>query len=221
MAQTTPAPGRLIAIDGSRGADVSKAATRLAAELQKRGISCAIARWDASGLFGDLAQTSERGSVSMRTLSLVYAADLAFRLRWEIQPALAAGAVVIAAPYIETAIAFGSACGLPGQWLRELLRFAPVPDVQGLATERKLERTWKPRFDRSYAEYCVALLQPSAPRTFSKKARAQVIAALGKARGRRVYQLSGKGLAQAVNAVTNTRPAGSSPRSSRPRTARK
>ncbi len=221
MAQTTPAPGRLIAIDGSRGADVNKTATLLVGELRKRGISCAVSRWDASGLFGELAQTGERGSVSMRTLSLVYAADLAFRLRWEIQPALAAGAVVIAAPYIETAIAFGSACGLPEQWLRELLRFAPVPGVQGLATERKLERTWKPRFDRSYAEYCVALLQPSAPRTFSKKARARAIATLGKARGRRVYQLSGKGLAQAVNAVTNTRPAGSSPPSSRPRTARK
>ena len=35
----------------------------------------------------------------------------------------------------------GASCGLPEQWLRELLRFAPRPDVQGLARERKRDRT--------------------------------------------------------------------------------
>ena len=43
----------------------------------------------------------------MRTLALVYAADLAFRLRWEIRPVLDAGGVVVASPYVETAVAFG------------------------------------------------------------------------------------------------------------------
>ena len=40
-------------------------------------------------------------------LLLLYAADLAFRLRWEIRPALAEGYTVVAAPYVETAVAFG------------------------------------------------------------------------------------------------------------------
>lgn len=220
MAEKTEAAGRLIAIDGSRGSDVAKDATRLAGALKQRGVACAVSRWDASGLFGELAQTSERTAASPRTLSLVYAADLAFRLRWEIQPALDAGAVVIAASYVETAIAFGAALGLPEQWLRELLRFAPQPDVQGLARERTIDRGWKPRFDRGYPEYCSALFEPSAPKLLSRKTRARMIAVLEQARGRRVYRLSGDGIDQAAKAV-NSRLGAASPPSSRPRTARK
>ncbi len=56
---------------------------------------------------------------------LLYAADLAFRVRWQIEPALAAGKTVIAAPYVETALALGRAAGLNEEWVAELLRFAP------------------------------------------------------------------------------------------------
>lgn len=202
MAPETQNLARLIAIDGSRGADVAKSAKRLAAALQARGVTCVISRWDASGLFGELAQAPERSATSPRTLSLIYAADLAFRLRWEIRAALDAGAVVIAAPYVETAIAFGAGCGLPEQWLRELLRFAPVPDVQGLARERKLDRSWQPRLDRGYPEYCAALFEPAAPRRLSKKTRKAVIAGLEAGRGRRVYRLEGPGVDRAAKAIT-------------------
>lgn len=221
MAHNTQGTARLIAIDGSRGADLERSADRLATALRQRGVTCVISRWDASGLFGELAHTSERPTASPRTLSLVYAADLAFRLRWEIRTALEAGAVVIAAPYVATAVAFGAACGLPEQWLRELLRFAPQPDVQGLARERKLDRAWQPRLDRGYPEYSAALFAPSAPKFVSRKARAAVIATLEEARGRRVFQLSGTGIEKAVELVTGTLPDASSPRSSRPRSARK
>lgn len=202
MADKIQTRARLIAIDGSRGADVTRSADRLAAALRRRGVTCAISRWDASGLFGDLAQTAERASLSPRTLSLVYAADLAFRLRWEIRAALDADGVVIAAPYVETAIAFGVGCGLPEQWLRELLRMAPAADVQALARERKRDRGWKPRLDRGYPEYCAALFEASAPKLVSRKARAAMMVRLEEARGRRVYPLAGKGLELAAKAVT-------------------
>src|SRR5439155_5428876 len=82
----------------------------------------------ASGLFEELAIADEHaGRPSARTLLLLYAADLAFRLRWEIKPALAAGRSVVAAPYVDTAIAFGRAAGLRGGWLKNLFRFAPAP----------------------------------------------------------------------------------------------
>jgi hypothetical protein len=221
MASPVPNLARLIAIDGSRGADVEKSAERLAAELKARGVESVVSRWDASGLFGELAQADEPAAASPRTLSLVYAADLAFRLRWEIRPALDSGAVVIATSYVETAIAFGAGCGLPEQWLRELLRFAPVPAVQSLARERKLERSWKPRLDRGYPEFCAALFAASAPERLSKKTRKAVIASLETARGRRVYKLEGKGIANAAKAITDSRPAAASRPTSRPRTARK
>jgi hypothetical protein len=77
-------------------------------------------------VFQDLAVADRSaGAPSARTLLLLYAADLAFRLRWQIRPALAEGRTVIAAPYIDTAVAFGRAAGLPAAWLSNLFLFAP------------------------------------------------------------------------------------------------
>jgi hypothetical protein len=63
---------------------------------------------------------------SPRTLVLLYAADLFFRLRWEILPALGDGKCVVAAPYVETGLALGVVAGLPSQWVQEAFRFAPM-----------------------------------------------------------------------------------------------
>jgi hypothetical protein len=82
MADQVKYAGRLIAVDGSRGKDVNASADALSAALKAAGIECAISRWDASGLFTELAAgaRTER-DISMRSLTLIYAADLAFRLR--------------------------------------------------------------------------------------------------------------------------------------------
>jgi hypothetical protein len=115
----------LIAVDGVDASAVladAKAALALSAPAIRGGIS----RWDASGVFQDLAVAdAAAGAPSARTLLLLYAADLAFRLRWQIRPALAEGRTVVAAPYVDTAIAFGRAAGLKAGWLTNLFRFAP------------------------------------------------------------------------------------------------
>jgi thymidylate kinase len=222
MAEKVFPRGHLVAVDGSRGKDVSRAADALAGRLRRRGVDCVISRWDASGLFGDLAQAGRPGQqVSPRTLSLVYAADLAFRLRWEIRTALETGGVVIAAPYVETAIAFGSACGLPENWLRDLLRFAPAPDLCGLARERKNDRGWKARLDRGYPEYGSAQFEDAALGFKSKRTRKAMIEALDADHGRKVFQLSGKRIDEAAKAVIGSRPAVSRRSASQPRTARR
>jgi hypothetical protein len=114
----------LIAVDGIEAAAVIAAARRALGSPSRGGIS----HWDASGVFQDLAVADEAaGAPSPRTLLLLYAADLAFRLRWEIRPALAEGYTVVAAPYVETAVAFGRAAGIPSGWLANLFRFAPRP----------------------------------------------------------------------------------------------
>src|SRR5213082_1156594 len=119
--------GRFIAVDGGSGAAVAATARRILKEAgRERG---GVSHWDASGLFDQLMVAGEEaGAPSARTLLLLYAADLAFRLRWEIRPALAEGRVVAAAPYVVTAIAFGRAAGLPGGWLKNLFSFAARPD---------------------------------------------------------------------------------------------
>jgi hypothetical protein len=115
---------RLIAVDGIDSAAVVAAARRALGSPSRGGIS----HWDASGVFQDLAvadDTVGAGAPSPRTLLLLYAADLAFRLRWEIRPKLAEGYTVVAAPYVETAVAFGRASGISAGWLENLFRFAP------------------------------------------------------------------------------------------------
>lgn len=114
--------GRLISIDGLNDGAVLAEARRLARWKGAVGIS----RWDASGIFHELAAADEDdGAPSARVLLLLYAADLAFRMRWEIAPALAKGRAVIAAPYVDTAVAFGRAAGVDGAWMKSLFSFAP------------------------------------------------------------------------------------------------
>jgi hypothetical protein len=122
----TRRPAALLSVDGVSASAVMQAAKRLASA--DRGDRAGISWWDASGIFGDLDVAglyAERPSP--RTLLLLYAADLAFRLRWEIRPALAEGRRVIAAPYVDTAIALGRAAGLDDAWLRSVFEFAPAP----------------------------------------------------------------------------------------------
>lgn len=116
---------RLIAIDGVNGDAVMARARAEIAGLPRAGRG-GVSGWDASGVFGDLLVAGDdAGRPSARTLLLLYAADLAFRLRWEIRPKLEEGLVVVAAPYVATAIAFGRAAGLHAGWLDDVFGFAP------------------------------------------------------------------------------------------------
>jgi thymidylate kinase len=118
--------GRLIAVDGVNGSAIMKAARAAVADVPKAR-RAGVSLWDASGLFGDLMiAPPAAGTPSARTLVLLYAADLAFRLRWEIHPALEAGKTAVVAPYTGTAIAFGRAAGLDAGWLNDLFGFAPA-----------------------------------------------------------------------------------------------
>ena len=174
-----PVGGRLVAVDGTGGGDVFEAATTLVDALADRGCSAALSRWDASGLFTDVvsAPAAER-DVSPRTLMLLYAADLAFRLRWEIAPALEEGCVVIAAPYVNTAIAFGTAAGLSREWLRTLLRFAPTPARSIILKEKKSARVWKRRPERGFGECCTTLLEATPEGFARRKTRRAMASAL-------------------------------------------
>jgi len=120
----------LIAVDGIAGPAIVAAARAALTSIDRRRRS-GISHWDASGVFDELAVAAgDAGQPSVRTLLLLYAADLAFRLRWEIRPALAEGRSVVAAPYVDTAIAFGRAAGIDGAWLTSLFLFAPRPTLR-------------------------------------------------------------------------------------------
>jgi thymidylate kinase len=158
---------------------VFESATALVELLADRGLSAGISRWDASGLFTDIvaAPAAER-DLSPRTLLLLYAADLAFRLRWEIGPAIEQGAVVIAAPYVATAIAFGTAAGLSRDWLSTLLRFAPAATRTIIVKEAKAGRVWKRRPERGFGECCTTLLEATPEGFARRKTKITMLSAL-------------------------------------------
>jgi thymidylate kinase len=181
----TRAQAILVSVDGVNGAAV-KVAARLALANVGRARRGGVSVWDASGLFEELAVADDdAGTPSPRTLLLLFAADLAFRLRWEIEPALAEGKMVVAAPYVETAVAFGRATGISGTWLDNLFNFAPRPG------ERRYVDAAPPRAlsDRQgFIEFCserVAGMPTALTRQqLLNRARAQLQAAARRGRAR-------------------------------------
>ena len=129
-----PVKGRLVAVDGAQADTVKGTARTVSTECRPRA---AVSHEGASGIFDDIAAGDPgAGRPSARTLLLLYAADLAFRLRWEIGPALEEGRSVVVAPYVDTAIAVGRAAGLPRSWLVDLFAFAPKPSERRVVTLR-------------------------------------------------------------------------------------
>jgi thymidylate kinase len=174
---------------------VARAAEEVWSRLKKDSPG-GISRWDASGAFFELKLAKRKDlTPSVRVLLLVYAADLAFRLRWQIQPALGAGQTVVAAPYIETAVAFGEAAGLPRKWLVELFRFAPKPDACVHVKEKKTSSGWKDKPSDGFGEFANVVLKATRRDWEEGARRAAAINALGRlVDGRRCRVLKKKTL---------------------------
>ena len=154
--------GWLIAVEAARGREAERGAAKVRAALgnKRRPVRAGISRWDASGTFYELRLARRKAVIlAPRTLLLLYASDLAFRLRWEIRPALEQGHVAIAAPYIETAIAFGEAAGLSRKWIVELFRFAPRADICLHVKDAKAGAGWKRRPMDGFPEFGAAALR--------------------------------------------------------------
>lgn len=186
MASKDRKAGRLIALEGTRAVDLHRAIERPRGGRRELESASGVSWWDASGVFYEFWLGKRKHlTPSPRTLLLLYASDLAFRLRWEIRPAVAAGQTVIAAPYVESAIAFGCACGLTRSWLTELLRFAPEPDLCYHVKEGKRSSGWKGKATDGFAEFCSAALSTGAPTFAQAEVRANIIRLLATAERRR------------------------------------
>jgi hypothetical protein len=186
VARRQEARPQLIALEGTRGVDLRKAVRTIRQRLASRKVKAGVSWWDASGVFFEvgLGKRKQRAA-SPRTLLLLYAADLAFRLRWEIRPALAAGQTVVAAPYLDTAFAFGHACGLPRQWLTSLFTFAPAADASYFVRERRRSTGWKASAREGFAEFSSAVVAELSPSFTPADVRKDMIVALDSAAHRR------------------------------------
>ena len=71
--------------------------------------------------------------------------------------------MVVAAPYVDSAIAFGKAAGLPRRWLTDLFSFAPKSDAAYRLREKKDLPEWKFKRSEGYLEFCCKTLLKSSP----------------------------------------------------------
>jgi hypothetical protein len=160
-------------VEGTRGKDLNSAVARLARQFH-RNDGAGWSSWDASNTFYELSMSKARNSAPPpRTLLLLYASDLMFRLRWEIEPALQEGHTVLAAPYVESAVALGMALGLSKDWLDELFSFARKPDAALRLKEKfkskaklkkKKKKAGKPgKPAEGFVEFCCDSLAATSP----------------------------------------------------------
>ena len=175
MAKTRVQPGRFLALEGIRNADLILAGKHLLRSLgaSKNG---GVSTWDASAIFFELCRAKKRyGVPSPKTLLMLYASDLAFRLRWEIQPALEEGQTVIAAPYIDTALALGAAAGVPKDWTLDLFNFAPKPEATYGLREREEPSYWTGQRSAGFIEFCCATLAVASDQWHQAELRKRAI----------------------------------------------
>jgi len=122
--------GKLIIVEGADCSGRSSQIALLKVWLEANGHAVMDTGLRRSGLVGEAIEEAKQGhTLGKKTMSLLYATDLADQLENKIIPALKAGFVVLADRYIFTLMVRDLARGADKQWLKELFGFALVPDL--------------------------------------------------------------------------------------------
>jgi thymidylate kinase len=172
---------KLIALEGIRKADLASVGRKLLSRHCTPKTLGGVSSWDASGIFYEMGREKmKHGTPSAKTLLMLYAADLAFRLRWEIEPAMAEGLTVVAAPYVQTGMAFAATAGLAADWAASLFRFAPKPDVVYRVEEQDEPSYWKGKPKVGFVEFGCATLAAGSDEWDQARLREGVIQYLKK-----------------------------------------
>lgn len=123
--------GLLIVLEGIDGAGTTTQMHRLAQALTAVEVSVHTTREPSDGPIGTLLRAILAGAhapVDQTTLSLLFAADRADHLQREVEPALAAGQVVISDRWYHSSLAY-QGTGEERLWIAELNRRARKPDL--------------------------------------------------------------------------------------------
>ena len=122
--------GALIVVEGIDGSGKSTQLYLLKRWLEISGYRIYFTEWNSSPLVRAATRRGKRRRLlTPATFSLIHAADFADRCERQILPLLHGGYLVLADRYVYTAFARDTARGCPTEWLRNLYRFAPVPDI--------------------------------------------------------------------------------------------
>ncbi|MBZ0234877.1 MAG: dTMP kinase [Deltaproteobacteria bacterium] len=126
---------KLIVLEGLDGAGTTTQARRLADALAARGRTAHVTREPSDGPVGRLIREMLTGghaipgaSISQATFGLLFAADRLDHVQREVEPALAAGHVVISDRWYHSSLAY-QGTGAERDWIRVLNGRARKPDL--------------------------------------------------------------------------------------------
>lgn len=126
---------KLIVLEGLDGAGTTSQARRLADALAARGQRAHVTREPSDGPIGRLIREMLTGghaipgaSISQATFGLLFAADRLDHVQREVEPALAAGHVVISDRWYHSSLAY-QGTGAERDWIRALNGRARKPDL--------------------------------------------------------------------------------------------
>ncbi|HWM84784.1 MAG TPA: dTMP kinase [Kofleriaceae bacterium] len=123
--------GILIALEGIDGAGTTTQARLLCDKLGGRGVATHLTREPSIGPVGRLLReilAGEHAPTDATTLALLFAADRADHVQREVEPALAAGRVVVSDRWYHSSLAYQGAAE-DRAWITELNRRARRPDL--------------------------------------------------------------------------------------------
>jgi dTMP kinase len=125
------ARGRLIAFEGLDQSGKQTQAERLKAEIERRGRTCVLLDFPSyeTHIGGEIgAGLRGERDYGADVMQLLYVANR-YEKKPQIEKLLGSGAVVVCDRYLASSIAYGEAQGLDGEWLREIQRYLPQPDL--------------------------------------------------------------------------------------------
>jgi dTMP kinase len=123
-------PGRLIAVEGLDGSGKSTQIRLLEKWLRNQGLKVFFSEWNSSELVKSATSKGKnRQLLTPTTFSLIHATDFADRYERQLVPLLRAGYIVLCDRYIFTAYVRDTVRGCSPRWVREVYKFAALPDL--------------------------------------------------------------------------------------------
>jgi dTMP kinase len=149
--------GMLISLEGPDGCGKSTHARLLSEWLRSMGMRVLLTKEPTNSVFGTTIKKALGGRITLppEAEAVLFAADRAHHVSRIIEPALRRGMIVISERYVHSSLAYQPARGVPEDFVRELNRHVPRPDLTIIldAPTRETMRRVKPRgpdlFERS------------------------------------------------------------------------
>ncbi|MCG8556458.1 MAG: dTMP kinase [Proteobacteria bacterium] len=162
--------GRFVVLEGIDGAGTTTQLGRVAAALAAGGQTVHTTSEPSRGPIGTLLRRILAGELAApgeHALALLFASDRADHLQSEVVPKLQQGVTVLSDRYYHSSLAYQSLRASDRRaraaWLREINRFARVPDLtlvfdldQAVAAQRRAERGDRQLYDSAELQRALA-----------------------------------------------------------------